>query len=73
MWDVEKDFFRFYLDKILLFIICLIAAFVVLWHGDEGNISHMLDIFKKTNVDTIMVTDNGKPIGMLDIQDLESN
>ncbi len=30
-------------------------------------------IFKKTNVDTIMVTDNGKPIGMLDIQDLESN
>jgi len=30
-------------------------------------------IFKKTNVDTIMVTDNGRPIGMLDIQDLESN
>lgn len=30
-------------------------------------------IFKKTNVDTIMVTENGKPIGMLDIQDLESN
>jgi hypothetical protein len=30
-------------------------------------------IFKKTNVDTIMVTDHGKPIGMLDIQDLESN
>jgi transaldolase len=30
-------------------------------------------IFKKTNVDTIMVTDNGKPIGMLDIQDLEAN
>lgn len=30
-------------------------------------------IFKQTNVDTIMVTDNGKPIGMLDIQDLESN
>jgi transaldolase len=29
-------------------------------------------IFKQTNVDTIMVTDNGKPIGMLDIQDLES-
>ena len=30
-------------------------------------------IFKQTNVDTIMVTHNGKPIGMLDIQDLESN
>jgi len=30
-------------------------------------------IFKQTNVDTIMVTDNGKPVGMLDIQDLESN
>jgi TalC/MipB family fructose-6-phosphate aldolase len=29
-------------------------------------------IFKQTNVDTIMVTDNGKPVGMLDIQDLES-
>lgn len=29
-------------------------------------------VFKQTNVDTIMVTDNGKPIGMLDIQDLES-
>ncbi|MEN9569203.1 MAG: hypothetical protein RL172_434 [Bacteroidota bacterium] len=40
--------------------------------------SHMLlndaaAIFKKTNVDTIMVTDNGKPVGMLDIQDLEAN
>jgi CBS domain-containing protein len=30
-------------------------------------------IFKKTNVDTILVTDAGKPVGMLDIQDLESN
>ncbi|HMO63171.1 MAG TPA: transaldolase family protein [Ferruginibacter sp.] len=30
-------------------------------------------IFKKTNVDTIMVTEAGKPIGMLDIQDLEAN
>lgn len=28
-------------------------------------------IFKKTNVDTILVTSNGKPIGMLDIQDLK--
>jgi len=30
-------------------------------------------IFKKTSVDTILVTENGKPIGMLDIQDLKSN
>jgi transaldolase len=30
-------------------------------------------IFKKTNVDTILVTDGGKPVGMLDIQDLKSN
>ncbi|MES2381353.1 MAG: transaldolase family protein [Bacteroidota bacterium] len=28
-------------------------------------------LFKSTKVDTILVTDNGKPIGMLDIQDLE--
>ena len=28
-------------------------------------------IFKKTNVDTIMITEGGKPVGMLDIQDLE--
>jgi transaldolase len=27
-------------------------------------------IFKKTNVDTLLVTSSGKPIGMLDIQDL---
>ncbi|MCC6372977.1 MAG: CBS domain-containing protein [Bacteroidia bacterium] len=29
-------------------------------------------LFKKTAVDTIVVTDNGKPVGMLDIQDLKS-
>jgi transaldolase len=29
------------------------------------------DIFKKTKVDTILVTDYGKPVGMLDIQDLK--
>jgi TalC/MipB family fructose-6-phosphate aldolase len=29
-------------------------------------------LFKKTNVDTIVVTDGGKPVGMLDIQDLKS-
>lgn len=28
-------------------------------------------VFKKTNVDTILVTDNGKPVGMLDIQDMK--
>jgi len=28
-------------------------------------------IFKATKVDTILVTENGKPIGMVDIQDLE--
>ena len=28
-------------------------------------------IFKKTKVDTILVTDGGKPFGMLDIQDLK--
>lgn len=28
-------------------------------------------IFKKMNVDTILVTENGKPCGMLDIQDLK--
>jgi signal-transduction protein with cAMP-binding, CBS, and nucleotidyltransferase domain len=27
--------------------------------------------FKKTHVDTLLVLDNGKPIGMLDIQDME--
>jgi signal-transduction protein with cAMP-binding, CBS, and nucleotidyltransferase domain len=29
-------------------------------------------VFKSTKVDTILVTENGKPVGMLDIQDLES-
>jgi TalC/MipB family fructose-6-phosphate aldolase len=28
-------------------------------------------LFKSTKVDTILVTENGKPIGMIDIQDLE--
>ena len=28
-------------------------------------------LFKKTNVDTILVTDAGKPVGMLDIQDMK--
>lgn len=30
-------------------------------------------IFKKTSVDTILVTDDGKPVGMLDIQDLKTD
>lgn len=30
-------------------------------------------VFKKTNVDTLLVTENGKPVGMLDIQDLKTN
>jgi len=29
------------------------------------------EIFKKSKVDTILVTENGKPAGMLDIQDME--
>jgi transaldolase len=29
-------------------------------------------VFKQTNVDTILVTENGKPVGMLDIQDLKN-
>ncbi|HEX7413344.1 MAG TPA: CBS domain-containing protein, partial [Bacteroidia bacterium] len=28
-------------------------------------------VFKKTNVDTLLVLDKGKPIGMLDIQDMK--
>jgi TalC/MipB family fructose-6-phosphate aldolase len=30
-------------------------------------------LFKKSSVDTILVTDNGKPVGMLDIQDLKND
>lgn len=30
-------------------------------------------MFKKTNVDTILVTENGRPVGMLDIQDLKND
>lgn len=29
-------------------------------------------LFRQTHVDTIMVTENGKPVGMLDIQDLKA-
>lgn len=38
----------------------------------DALLNEAASIFKKTSVDTIMVTDNGKPVGMLDIQDLES-
>jgi TalC/MipB family fructose-6-phosphate aldolase len=40
----------------------------------DGNslLNEAQTIFKKTNVDTILITDGGKPIGMLDIQDLEN-
>jgi len=30
-------------------------------------------LFKKTNVDTILVTEDDKPVGMLDIQDLKND
>ncbi|MBC7893603.1 MAG: CBS domain-containing protein [Sphingobacteriaceae bacterium] len=30
-------------------------------------------LFKQTSVDTILVTDNGRPVGMLDIQDLKED
>ena len=32
---------------------------------------HNPKLFKKTNVDTIVVTTGGKPVGMLDIQDMK--
>jgi transaldolase len=39
----------------------------------DGNslLNEAADLFKKTNVDTILVTEKGEPIGMLDIQDLK--
>ena len=30
------------------------------------------NLFRKTNVDTILITEEGRPVGMLDIQDLEA-
>jgi TalC/MipB family fructose-6-phosphate aldolase len=40
----------------------------------DGNVllNEANNLFKKTNVDTIVVTDGGRPVGMLDIQDLKS-
>ena len=37
----------------------------------DALLNEAADTFKKTSVDTILVTDNGKPVGMLDIQDLK--
>ena len=39
----------------------------------DGNVllNEASALFKKTNVDTIVVTDGGKPVGMLDIQDMK--
>lgn len=39
----------------------------------DGNalLNDAATVFKATKVDTILVTENGKPIGMVDIQDLE--
>jgi transaldolase len=39
----------------------------------EALLNDAAQVFKKTKVDTILVTSDGKPVGMLDIQDLESN
>ena len=37
----------------------------------DALLNEAADLFKKTKVDTILVTESGKPIGMLDIQDLK--
>jgi transaldolase len=37
----------------------------------DALLNEAADIFKKTKVDTILVTESGKPVGMLDIQDLK--
>lgn len=37
----------------------------------EALLNDAAQLFKKTKVDTILVTTNGKPVGMIDIQDLE--
>jgi len=42
-------------------------------HSIDGGLllNEAAALFKKTNVDTLLVTENGKAIGMLDIQDLK--
>jgi transaldolase len=37
----------------------------------DALLNEAADLFKKTKVDTILVTDGGRPVGMLDIQDLK--
>ncbi|MCA6378207.1 MAG: CBS domain-containing protein [Cytophagales bacterium] len=37
----------------------------------DALLNEAADLFKRTKVDTILVTDGGKPVGMLDIQDLK--
>ena len=37
----------------------------------DALLNEAADLFKKTKVDTILVTESGNPIGMLDIQDLK--
>ncbi len=37
----------------------------------DALLNEAADVFKKTKVDTILVTEGGKPVGMLDIQDLK--
>ncbi|MBX7127542.1 MAG: CBS domain-containing protein [Cyclobacteriaceae bacterium] len=39
----------------------------------DAMLNDAADVFKKTNVDTILVTAAGKPVGMLDIQDLKGD
>ncbi|MCX8019559.1 MAG: CBS domain-containing protein [Chitinophagaceae bacterium] len=36
----------------------------------DAYLNEAVTVFKRTNVDTLLVTENGKPVGMLDIQDL---
>jgi signal-transduction protein with cAMP-binding, CBS, and nucleotidyltransferase domain len=39
--------------------------------GELLNTAH--EMFKKHQVDTLLITNSGKAVGMLDIQDLERN
>ena len=39
----------------------------------DALLNDAVSIFKEKRVDTILVTKEGKPVGMLDIQDLENN
>jgi len=39
----------------------------------RSKVAVFVELFKKTNVDTILVTNSGKPTGMIDIQDLKND